>query len=100
MNDFEWIENQIIKWGKDKDLIGEKGNSKRQVEKTFEELNELGDALYFENTDDAIDAYGDIIVTIIIGYAQFCFEKNINHSRIIDAVNSAYEEIKIEADLH
>jgi len=61
--------------------IVEKENSERQVEKISEKLNELGDALYFERLDDALDAYGDILATIIIGCVQRTFKMKCKYCK-------------------
>ena len=79
-------EVKVIQWGEKRGIV-QNSTPRAQAEKTAEELQELFDAI--EATDKAAmaDAYGDIMVTLVMGAAiadldlQTCFEL-------------AYQEIK------
>lgn len=62
---FEELEDKTIDWGFDKGILPEV-NPIAQWEKTLEEVYELKDAIENEDEDAAIDAIGDIIVTLIM----------------------------------
>lgn len=59
---------QVRQWGQDKGIIFE-GNETRQMLKTIEEAGELAAALARGDKSAAADAYGDVIVTVIVGAA-------------------------------
>lgn len=98
---FEQLQPLVIEWAKEKGIL-EKATPLAQVEKTFEEVIELKDALIaqslkFEffsnknlkqvNTKEEIkDALGDILVTIII-------QSEMQGLSLIDCLESAYNVI-------
>ena len=63
----ELFEN-VRQWGRNKGIIFD-GNETRQMLKTLEELGELASALSKNKPEEIRDAYGDIIVTVIVGAA-------------------------------
>ena len=93
------IEN-VIQWARDRNII-EGSTSIKQLDKTSEEFNELQRAVaaFFlarelclwnveEDSYSAIrDAYGDVLVTLIISAHQLGID-------LEDALAAAYDEIK------
>ncbi len=77
--------DKVRQWGRDKGIIFA-GNEKNQALKTMEELGELSGALLKGKDAEIRDAYGDILVTVIVGAA--CL--NINAE---DCLAEAYEVI-------
>lgn len=79
-------EMNVIAWGTKRGII-QNSHARAQAEKTAEELQELFDAIEAKDRDAMADAYGDILVTLVMGAAivdldlQTCFEL-------------AYQEIK------
>lgn len=55
----------VIQWGYDKKLITPK-NSFKQFAKSIEEFRELVIAIRDEDSDEIIDGFGDVMVTLII----------------------------------
>ena len=77
---------KVIQWGEARGII-QNSNPFAQAMKTQEELNELFEAINQNDRSAMADAYGDILVTLVMGAAiadldlQTCFEL-------------AYQEIK------
>ncbi len=67
------IFEKVRQWGVDKGIVYE-GNEVKQALKTMEEVGELASALAKGNKEAAKDAYGDIIVTVIVGAACMGFK--------------------------
>ena len=65
MSRLERLEQQIICWGLNKGILPNP-NPIAQFHKTDEEVAELADAIRDDNREEAIDAIGDIIVTLIM----------------------------------
>ena len=63
---FADLELKVIRWAEDR-LIIPNSNPRAQAEKTQEELFELNAALDMKDREAMKDAYGDILVTLIIG---------------------------------
>jgi len=59
---------KVRQWGRDKGIVFD-GNETRQMLKTVEEVGELASALSKYKPEEIRDAYGDIIVTVIVGAA-------------------------------
>lgn len=96
--------NQVIQWGHDRNII-QGSTAIKQLDKTSEEFNELQRALgalqmakrvaeednvhHYEADaqDEVLDAYGDILVTLILAAA--C--DNIN---LTECLRVAYDTIK------
>ena len=79
-------EISVIQWGEARGIV-QNSTPYAQALKTQEELNELFEAI--ENKDVAAmkDAYGDILVTLVMGCA--CADLDL-----VDCFKGAYEEIK------
>jgi len=79
-------EMKVLQWGEARGIV-QNSNPMAQARKTQEELNELFDAIVNNDYEAMADAYGDIMVTLVMGAAiadldlQTCFEL-------------AYQEIK------
>lgn len=105
--DFYELEKKVIEWASEKEIL-EKATPLAQANKTLEEVNELLFALtlrdklfvseinssldensskIFNANDEVKDAFGDILVTIIIG-------AKMNGLNITDCLESAYNVIK------
>lgn len=80
------LEFDVIKWGVDRGII-QNSTPLAQSRKTLEECVELIEACASENRDAMIDAYGDILVTLIIG----CATSGLN---LIECLDTAYSQIK------
>lgn len=80
------LELQVIRWAEDRKIIPN-SNPTAQAIKTLEEVTELLSALHRNDRDETIDAYGDILVTLIIGAA-------LSDLDLTKCLESAYEQIK------
>ena len=80
------VEIQVIQWGEARGIV-QNSTPYAQALKTKEELDELFEAI--ENKDVAAmkDAYGDILVTLIMGCA--CADLDL-----VECLKGAYDEIK------
>ena len=65
MRNYQELEKLVIDWSREKGILAN-GTPEAQWEKTFEEVQELGEAIENNDIDETIDALGDILVTIII----------------------------------
>ena len=65
---FEQLEQLVIAWANDRNIING-SDAVAQLAVTIEECSELLKALNAGDMDEAHDAYGDILVTLIIGAA-------------------------------
>lgn len=63
---FEQLNDLVIQWARDRAIIPN-STALTQSVKTLEELAELQKALSKKDIFEAADAYGDILVTMIIG---------------------------------
>lgn len=106
---FESLREKVLNWADDRDLLNAE-SSEKQIGKFAEEANELvwavsrmealdetlnedlesnppnlGMAMQAE--DDVADAFGDVLVTLIISAQLLAMD-------LTDCLNSAYEEIK------
>lgn len=79
-------EIKTIQWGEARGIV-QNSNPMAQARKTNEELNELFDAIYNNDRAAMADAYGDILVTLIMGCA--CADLDL-----IECFAGAYNEIK------
>ena len=80
------IEMKIVQWGEARGIV-QNSTPLAQWDKTMEELIELRDALILEDKDAMIDAYGDILVTLIMGCA--CADIDL-----VSCLKTAYNQIK------
>lgn len=83
---FEDLEQRVVAWAAARQIIPN-SNPMAQALKTAEESVELLQALNKHDTKEAIDAYGDILVTLIIGAELY----GIN---LVACLEVAYDEIK------
>lgn len=58
----------VIQWGEARKIV-QNSSPEAQAMKTHEEVMELRDAIRTNNRAEMIDAYGDILVTLIMGCA-------------------------------
>jgi NTP pyrophosphatase (non-canonical NTP hydrolase) len=62
---YEQLESAVIQWANDKGLL-DASNDKAQFMKVSEELGELASAILKGDDDAELDAFGDVMVTLII----------------------------------
>lgn len=80
------VEIQIIQWGEARGIV-QNSTPFAQALKTKEELDELFDAISKQDVAAMKDAYGDILVTLIMGCA--CADLDL-----VECLKGAYDEIK------
>lgn len=80
------FEMKVIQWGEARGIV-QNSTPAAQAIKTQEELDELIDAIRSNDKTAMIDAYGDILVTLIMGCA--CADLNL-----VTCLEKAYNEIK------
>ena len=83
---FEIISEKVTDWAKARQIIPNSAPMAQAI-KTTEEVAELLKALSKKDLKETEDAYGDILVTLVIGASL----ANIN---LIKCFNTAYEVIK------
>jgi NTP pyrophosphatase (non-canonical NTP hydrolase) len=83
---FAKTEMQVIVWGTDRGIV-QNSSAQAQAWKTQEELNELFDAIKKGDRAEMADAYGDILVTLVMGCA--CADLDL-----LTCFQGAYNEIK------
>jgi hypothetical protein len=76
----------VIQWGEARGIV-QNSTPHAQALKTQEELNELRDAIIANDVTAMKDAYGDILVTLIMGCA--CADLDL-----VECLKGAYDEIK------
>ena len=79
-------EIKTIQWAEARGIV-QNSTGLAQAKKTQEELDELVDALTKGDREATIDAYGDILVTLIVGCA--CEDLDL-----VTCLEAAYKEIK------
>jgi NTP pyrophosphatase (non-canonical NTP hydrolase) len=80
------LELKVIRWGEARGIV-QNSNPLAQAKKTQEELDELIYAINECNEAEMKDAYGDILVTLIMGCA--CADIDL-----VECLALAYNEIK------
>lgn len=80
------LELKVIQWGEARRIV-QNSNPLAQASKTQEELNELVEAINKGDRDEMKDAYGDILVTLIIGAATTDID-------MMECLELAYNQIK------
>ena len=85
-NTFEQLQDKIALWAEEK-AISDSQNFPKQFMKVVEELGELSSAILKGKRREEYDAFGDVLVTIIILAEQ----RGVN---LVEALHLAYEEIK------
>jgi NTP pyrophosphatase (non-canonical NTP hydrolase) len=79
-------ELQVIRWGEARGIV-QNSTPQAQAIKTQEELDELVDAIRSGDRAAMADAYGDILVTLVMGCA--CADLDL-----VKCFEGAYQEIK------
>lgn len=95
------LKREVLEWAKAKGIL-DRATPMAQAIKTLEEVNELLAAINSGNDEEREDAYGDILVTIIIGAElsgldiEDCLEKayNVIKSRTGKMVNGQFVKDK------
>lgn len=85
-NSFDQLEMQVLRWGEERGIIAN-STAMAQAIKTLEEVQELLSALHRNNKQEAIDAYADILVTLILG-------ADILGTDMLSCLNVGYNTIK------
>jgi NTP pyrophosphatase (non-canonical NTP hydrolase) len=80
------IEMQVIRWGEARQIV-QNSNPRAQAIKTLEEVGELMQAITDNDREAMIDAYGDILVTLVMGCATADLD-------LVKCFAHAYEQIK------
>ena len=80
------IEMKVVQWGEARGIV-QHSSAEAQATKTQEELNELMEAIAANDQEAMIDAYGDILVTLVMGCA--CADLDL-----VSCFKHAYEQIK------
>jgi NTP pyrophosphatase (non-canonical NTP hydrolase) len=86
MKTYRSVEMDILQWAEARGIVMH-STAQAQAVKTLEELAELFAAISKGDKEAQADAYGDILVTLIIGCA--CADMDL-----VECLNKAYEEIK------
>jgi NTP pyrophosphatase (non-canonical NTP hydrolase) len=79
-------EMKVIQWGEARQIV-QNSTPYAQALKTKEELDELFEALLNNDREAMADAYGDLLVTMVMGCA--CADLDL-----VECFKGAYEEIK------
>ena len=80
------IEMNVIRWGEERKIV-QHSNPRAQAIKTLEEVGELMQAIADNDREAMIDAYGDILVTLVMGCATADLD-------LVKCFEHAYEQIK------
>ena len=80
------IEMKVIQWGEARGIV-QNSNPFAQALKTQEELDELHEAIGKNDRAAMADAYGDLLVTLVMGCA--CADLDL-----VECFEGAYNEIK------
>ena len=83
---FEQLQEKIALWAKNKGISAPE-NATKQVLKVVEELGELCGSIAKDKREDEVDAFGDVLVTIIILAEQ-------RQVDLVSALQEAYGVIK------
>lgn len=78
---------KIEQWGYDRGIIGNSDTRNGQLEKLYEEVDELVEAYRTGDKDGEIDAVGDIVVVLVM----YCGSLGVSLQNCLEC---AYEEIK------
>ena len=85
MKSYNELEALVLAWATQKGIL-QNGTPKAQAMKTWEETDELIQAIEDNNPEEIVDALGDILVTIII-------QAEMQQLSLIDCLESAYNVI-------
>ena len=83
---YSMIEMNVIRWGEERKIV-QHSNPRAQAIKTLEEVGELMQAITDNDREAMIDAYGDILVTLVMGCATADLD-------LVTCFNHAFEQIK------
>ena len=83
---FAEIEMEVVRWGEARGIV-QNSNPMAQATKTDEEVTELFEAIAANDREAMIDAYGDILVTLVMGCATADLD-------LVSCFRHAYEQIK------
>ena len=86
MSSFTSLQLKVIQWAEARQIV-RNSNNMAQAVKTLEEVGELFDAIIKGDKAAQADAYGDILVTLIVGCATADFD-------LVQCLEGAYNEIK------
>ena len=86
MSSYNELELKVIRWAEARKIIPN-GTPMAQAAKTIEEVGELVAAINAGDINAMRDAYGDILVTLIIG-------SDLANISLLEALEVAYDEIK------
>ena len=80
------IEMKVVQWGEARGIV-QNSTAYAQAQKTQEELYELFEAIEDGDREAMADAYGDILVTLVMGCATADLD-------LVTCFKGAYNEIK------
>lgn len=86
MQSFAILELEVLRWAEARRIIPN-STAMAQAIKTHEELGELLSALHRNDRAEIIDAYGDILVTLLIG-------ADLAGVSLTECLEHAYDQIK------
>lgn len=86
MSTYNQLQLDVLMWAQARKIIPN-STAMAQAIKTHEELGELLSALHRGDKDEIVDAYGDILVTLIIG-------ADLAGIDLVAALEHAYDQIK------
>ena len=86
----EDLENKVVDWAHDKGILNTQPATKQrmlqQFSKTEQEVAELLDAILAQDKEEAVDAIGDILVTLIV-------QTRLWNTNLYECLDEAYEVI-------
>lgn len=83
---YSQLELEILRWAETRGIIPN-STTERQLLKTVEELGELISATVKDKKEEQIDAFGDVLVTLIIA-------ADLAGINLVTALEHAWNEIK------
>ena len=86
MDDYAVLESKVLDWAESKGILA-KSDPKTQCLKCVSEVGELADAVAVGDMDEANDALGDVLVTLII-------LADLLKTDLTDCLSEAYEIIR------
>ena len=86
MEAYRIVELEVLRWAEARKIIP-RSTAMAQAITPHEELGELLSALHRGDKTEIVDAYGDILVTLIIG-------ADLAGVDLVEALNHAYAQIK------
>lgn len=83
---YQDLEMKVVQWAEKRQIV-QNSNNMAQAIKTLEEVTELLEAIHTGDRAAQADAYGDILVTLIVGCATADLD-------LTECLSLAYEQIK------